>query len=48
MTWGGAKEQAKERENGNPNAKNWQDEALKTLETYVRILFYNHYYNTQH
>ncbi|KAG6905225.1 hypothetical protein DXG01_004108 [Tephrocybe rancida] len=32
MAWGGAKEQEAERRAGNPNAKNWQDEALKIVE----------------
>ncbi|KIM51958.1 hypothetical protein SCLCIDRAFT_142179 [Scleroderma citrinum Foug A] len=32
MAWGGAKEQEEERAAGNPNAKNWHDEALKILE----------------
>ncbi|KAG2336524.1 hypothetical protein BDR05DRAFT_1005777 [Suillus weaverae] len=30
MAWGGPEEQAKERAAGNPNTKNWHDEALKT------------------
>lgn len=38
LTWGGAKEQ-EEHENGNPDAKNWQDEAHKILETMVRLIF---------
>jgi hypothetical protein len=33
--WGGAEEQAKEREAGNRNAKNWYDEALKVVEDVV-------------
>jgi hypothetical protein len=33
MAWGGPEEQAKERDTGNPNAKNWHDEALKVVET---------------
>ncbi|KAG6914321.1 hypothetical protein DXG01_001091 [Tephrocybe rancida] len=32
MAWGGAKEQEAERQAGNPNAKNWQDEALNIVE----------------
>lgn len=32
MAWGGAEEQQKEREAGNPNAKDWYDEATKTVE----------------
>ena len=32
MAWGGAKEQEEERAAGNPNAKNWHNEALKILE----------------
>jgi len=35
MAWGGADEQAEEIEAGNMNAKNWQDEAQKILETTV-------------
>ncbi|KAF8495240.1 hypothetical protein F5888DRAFT_1616033, partial [Russula emetica] len=35
MAWGGAEEQAEEIQAGNMNAKNWQDEAQKTLETTV-------------
>jgi len=35
MAWGGAKEQAEEIEVGNEDAKNWQDEAQKILETTV-------------
>ncbi|KAG1719713.1 hypothetical protein EDB19DRAFT_1647826, partial [Suillus lakei] len=33
MAWGGPEEQAKERDAGNPNAKNWHDKALKVVET---------------
>jgi hypothetical protein len=32
MAWGGEEEQAAERAAGNPNAKNWQDEARKIVE----------------
>ena len=32
MAWGGAEEQRKEREAGNPNAKDWHDEATKVVE----------------
>jgi hypothetical protein len=32
LSWGGAEEQAMERLRGNPNAKNWQDKALKIVE----------------
>ena len=32
MAWGGLEEQRREQEAGNPNAKNWCDEALKTVE----------------
>jgi hypothetical protein len=39
LSWGGAKEQEEERENGNLDAKNWQDEACKILETTVRFKF---------
>jgi hypothetical protein len=37
VAWGGAEEQAKEREAGNLLAKNWQEEALTIVETAVRI-----------
>jgi hypothetical protein len=37
MSWGGAEEQTKERDKGNPDAKNWQDEALKVVEKMVSI-----------
>ena len=37
LKWGGADEQAKERENGNEDAKNWQDEARKIVEATVSI-----------
>ncbi|KAG6822072.1 hypothetical protein H0H92_015451, partial [Tricholoma furcatifolium] len=33
MAWGGEAEQKAEREAGNLDAKNWQDEAMKILET---------------
>jgi hypothetical protein len=33
MAWGGPKEQKKEQAAGNPNAKDWRDEALKIIET---------------
>jgi hypothetical protein len=36
--WGGAEEQARERAEGNVNTKNWQDEALKIIETTVSNL----------
>ena len=32
MAWGGTEEQKKEREAGNPNAKDWHDKATKTVE----------------
>ena len=32
MTWGGAEEQKLEHEAGNPNAKDWHDEATKIIE----------------
>ena len=38
MAWGGAEEQTEEIEAGNMDAKNWQDEAQKILETTVRHL----------
>jgi hypothetical protein len=37
LTWGGAEEQAKEIENGNDDAINWQDEASKIVEATVSI-----------
>ena len=37
MSWGGAEEQTKEHEEGNPNTMNWQDEALKVVEKIVSI-----------
>ena len=37
LTWGGAKEQEKERRKGNHNAKNWQDEASKIVEATVSL-----------
>lgn len=32
LAWGGAEEQEEDWITGNPNAKDWQDEALKILE----------------
>ena len=32
MAWGGPEEQQKELEAGNPNAKDWQDEAVQLVE----------------
>lgn len=40
LKWGGAEEQEEERRNGNLNAKNWQDEAQKILESTVSIHVY--------
>jgi len=37
LSWGGAEEQAIERREGNPFAKNWQDEALKIVEKTVSV-----------
>jgi hypothetical protein len=37
LAWGGEKEQAEECAAGNQNAKNWQDEAQKILETTVCV-----------
>jgi len=39
LSWGGAEEQATERLEGNPWAKNWQDEALKVVEKTVSVNF---------
>jgi hypothetical protein len=36
--WGGPAEKAAEEAAGNPNAKDWQDEALKVLERTVRLI----------
>jgi hypothetical protein len=35
LAWGGEAEQEAEREAGNPDAKNWQDEAKKLVEKEV-------------
>jgi hypothetical protein len=37
LTWGGAEEQAKERAAGDPDAKNWKDEARKLVEHVVQL-----------
>jgi hypothetical protein len=37
--WGGADEQEEEIRNGNPNAKNWQEEARKVLVKAVRSAY---------
>jgi hypothetical protein len=37
LAWGGAEEQARDRAAGNPNAKNWQDEARKIVENTVSL-----------
>lgn len=37
LKWGGEKEQAEERAQGNLDAKNWQDEARKIIEATVSI-----------
>ncbi|KAG6807118.1 hypothetical protein H0H92_008736 [Tricholoma furcatifolium] len=42
-TWGGREEQLKEIEDGNPFAKNWQDEALQVIESEM-----SKYYKTPH
>jgi hypothetical protein len=36
MAWGGANEQQEEQDAGNPDAKDWQDEARQIVETVVR------------
>ncbi|KIK74136.1 hypothetical protein PAXRUDRAFT_176570 [Paxillus rubicundulus Ve08.2h10] len=36
MAWGGPEEQEKEIASGNPNSKNWYDEALKTVKNTVQ------------
>jgi hypothetical protein len=38
LMWGGAEEQAREHAAGNVNTKDWQDEALKIIETTVSNL----------
>jgi hypothetical protein len=43
LAWGGEKEQEAEREAGNPNAKNWQDEARKIVEREVSNFFLNYW-----
>ena len=43
MFWGGAKEQAKEQEAGNWEAKDWQDEALKVVERVVSTSFFGQF-----
>ena len=37
MAWGGPDEQEAERVGGNPNAKNWHDEALKVVEEAMQV-----------
>jgi hypothetical protein len=41
MSWGGPEEQHLERQNGNSNAKNWQDEARKVVERTVSVAFHS-------
>ena len=41
MAWGGADEQRKEIEAGNTNAKDWHDEAMKTVEKTVEEYWNN-------
>lgn len=41
MSWGGPKEQLLERQNGNSNAKNWQDEVHKVVERTVGVAFHS-------
>ncbi|KAM6501439.1 hypothetical protein JOM56_004453, partial [Amanita muscaria] len=43
MAWGGEKEQQAERDEGNLNAKNWQDEARKVLENTMEHYWRNRY-----
>ena len=43
LKWGGAEEQEEELWNGNLNAKNWQDEARKVLESTVSIYVHSIY-----
>ena len=46
LAWGGADEQAAEIAAGNPDAKDWQDEAKIIVEKTVCWLFYYCNYNT--
>lgn len=39
LSWGGPDEQATEIEAGNPNVKDWHDEAKKIVERTVSCLF---------
>jgi hypothetical protein len=39
LSWGGPDEQAKERAEGNPDAKDWQDEAKQIVERTVSSFF---------
>ena len=43
--WGGPEEQAKEQAAGNYDAKDWQDEARKVVETTVGSLIFYPYVN---
>ena len=43
LKWDGAEEQEEELRNGNLNAKNWQDEAQKVLESTVSIYVHSIY-----
>lgn len=42
MSWGGPEEQAAEIAAGNPNAKDWQDEAKKIVERTVSLRLFVH------
>jgi hypothetical protein len=46
LAWGGPEEQAAEIEEGNPDAKDWQDEARKIIERTVSqtIIFLTYLY----
>lgn len=45
MAWGGLEEQEAEIAAGNPDAKNWQDEAWKIIEKQVCMLFLSQWRN---
>ena len=43
LAWGGAEEQEAECKAGNPDAKNWQDEAHKILEGMVHYFLLSYF-----
>jgi len=49
LSWGGEEEQAAEIAAGNPEVKNWQDEAKKIVEkTVSRVVHLGQYYGTKY